>query len=376
MSDAVLLTGATGFVGMELLARLAKGCDREVYALVRAGSDDEAAVRIEATLGRLGVGERAARVTAVAADIERDGLGLSASRRGELAERVSRIVHSAASVSFTLPLAESRRINVEGTRQMLDFAREARARGGLERFAYISTAYVAGTHEGEFREDDLAVGQEFRNAYEQSKFEAERLVRAQAGPLPVQIFRPSIVVGESDTGWTAAFNVLYTPLKAFTRGGLPLLPADPDAPVDVVPVDYVADAIHALVADPLGEPGETFHLVSGARASSVSALAGDAASQLDRDPPRVVSPRLYRRLVHPILTRIGDERRRRALRRSEVFFPYFTMRVRFDDGRSRARLASRGIEAPPLERYLDRLIAFADAADWGRRQLPRRPQSA
>jgi long-chain acyl-CoA synthetase len=232
---------------------------------------------------------------------------------------------------------------------------------------------VAGTHEGEFREDDLGVGQGFRNADEQSMFVAEELVRARADRLPVQIFRPSIVVGESDTGWTAAFNVLYTPLKAFTRGGLPLLPADPDAPVDVVPVDYVADAIHRLVTDPIGAPGETFHLVSGPGASTVSGLAASAASHLEQQPPRLVAPRLYRRLVHPLLTRIGDERRRRALRRSEVFFPYFTMRVRFDDARSRARLAPRGITVPPLDRYIDRLIAFATAADWGRRQLPRRP---
>src|SRR5437763_10977260 len=136
---------------------------------------------------------------------------------------------------------------------MLNFADEANARGGLARFAYVSTAYVAGTHPGEFHEDELAVGQDFRNAYEQSKFEAEQLVRARADRLPVQIFRPSIIVGERASGWTSSFNVLYTPLKAFARGRLPLLPADPEAPVDVVPVDYVADAIFTLASGPLSK---------------------------------------------------------------------------------------------------------------------------
>ena len=91
---------------------------------------------------------------------------------------------------------------------------------------YISTAYVAGCHRGVFGEDDLDVGQRFRNAYEQSKFEAERLVRAAgAGGLPVTIARPSIVVGDRHSGWTASFNVLYSPLRALARGAYPILPA-------------------------------------------------------------------------------------------------------------------------------------------------------
>jgi long-chain acyl-CoA synthetase len=310
-------------------------------------------------------------VTAVAADIERDGLGLTPERRDELAARTSDIVHCAASVSFSLPLDESRQVNVVGTRRLLDFADEAQRRGGLTRFGYVSTAYVAGTHAGEFREDQLDVGQDFRNAYERSKFEAESLVREAAGRLPVQIFRPSIVVGERDSGWTASFNVLYAPLKAFARGALRVLPAHSAAPVDVVPVDYVADAIYALASGPVGEYGETFQLVAGRQATTVGRLSSLGARHFGRRPPRVVPPRLYRRLLHPLLVRGLPERRRRALSRSEVFFPYFTMRVSFDDSRARARLGPQGIRVSPVERYLGRLIEFAQAADWGRRSLSR-----
>src|SRR5207248_9490481 len=168
-------------------------------------------------------------------------LGLDAARRDWLAERTARVVHCAASVSFTLPLEESRAINVEGTRRMLDLGELCVRRGGLDCFTHVSTAYVAGTHPGRFSEDDLDVGQGFRNAYEQSKFEAELLVRERSPSVPVQVVRPSIVVGDSTTGWTPAFNVLYMPLRAFARGAYPAIPARRSAPVDVVPVDYVAD---------------------------------------------------------------------------------------------------------------------------------------
>ena len=376
-SGALLLTGATGFVGMEVLARYLERTDREVFVLVRAADDERARERLRATLVTLGHSPDrfSGRVTAVAADVEHDGLGLDAEHRLELAGRVSEVIHSAASVSFTLPLEESRRINVEGTRHMLEFAGEASQYGGLERFAYVSTAYVAGTHEGVFREDQLDVGQEFRNAYEQTKYEAEQLVRGHTAGLPVQIVRPSIVVGERRSGWTASFNVLYSPLKAFVRGALPFLPADRSAPVDVVPVDYVADAIFALAGEPLERSGETFHLVSGAGATTVGGLTDRAAAHLHRRPPRIIRPRVYHKLIHPLLVHVGSRRRRRALHRSEVFFPYFTMQVRFDDTEARRRLEPSGVRAAPVERYLDRLIDFARAADWGRRRLPRRAAS-
>src|SRR5204863_5985469 len=123
----------------------------------------------------------------------------------------------------------SRRTNVEGTRRVLEFAERCHERGGLRRLCYISTAYVAGEHSGPFSEDDLDVGQRFRNPYEQSKFEAERLVTRWPSRMPITVVRPSIIVGESDSGWTASFNVLYWPLRAFARGVYAVLPARRDA---------------------------------------------------------------------------------------------------------------------------------------------------
>ena len=100
---------------------------------------------------------------------------------------------------------------------MIGFAREAKALGRLDRFIHVSTAYVSGKFEGTFRERQLDAGQDFRNTYEQTKWEAEHIVGA-ATDLQPAIARPSIVMGESDSGWTPAFNVLYWPLRAFSRG--------------------------------------------------------------------------------------------------------------------------------------------------------------
>lgn len=149
-------------------------------------------------------------------------------------------------MSFELQLQTARSINVDGTRRVLELAERSHARGALRRMSYISTAFVAGQHAGCFSEDDLDVGQHFRNTYEQSKFEAECLISRVRGQLPITVLRPSIIVGERDSGWTASFNVLYWPLRAFARGTYLALPARGDAPVDVVPVDYVADATFAL----------------------------------------------------------------------------------------------------------------------------------
>jgi thioester reductase-like protein len=365
----ILLTGATGFLGGELLARLLERNERPVYALVRAESDDEAQVRLQGVIeSLLGSAEPwRGRAVAVAADMTRPDLGLAAARRQMLAERVTSILHCAASVSFTLGLEESRAINVEGTRRLLDLAELCAERGGLDCFTHISTAYVAGTRPGRFGEGDLDVGQGFRNAYEHSKFEAEVLLRERGRALPVQVLRPSIVVGDSKSGWTTSFNVLYGPLRAFAQGVYPAIPARRSAPVDVVPVDYVADAALALA----GRPGTTYHLTAGGRATTVGELIDMTTRHLDRRPPRILPPGLYRRALHPVLLRRGGESRARALRRSEALFPYFSMRVRYDDARSREALAPHGIEVPPLSSYFGRLLDFALAASWGRRPFAR-----
>jgi thioester reductase-like protein len=350
MSGSVVLTGATGFVGSELLVRLLERTDRDVVALVRAKDDVAAAVRVDNLLGEaVGPAVRGVRprVRALAADLERPGLGLAPGGFDALAAEAALVVHCAASISFSLPLEEARRINVGGTSGVLELARAADAHGVLERLIHVSTAYVAGEREGRVREDERDVGQRHRNTYERTKLEAEQLV-ARSG-LPASVLRPSIVVGDSRTGWTPAFNVIYWPLRAFARGLLRTVPADPDGRVDIVPVDRVADALLALVEEP--RRSGSFHAVAGDAAPTCAELATMAAEAFGQEPPRFVAPS-----EDPA-----------AERDAGVFAPYFRVRSIFEPGRGRAL----GGVVPPLDDYFERLLAYARDARWGKRPRSR-----
>jgi thioester reductase-like protein len=364
----ILITGTTGFVGMEVLARFLQGSRRHIFALIRARDDSEARERLRGVLATT-FGDPDAhpgRVTAVAGDIEHAGLGLDSGRLDELAAQVDRVLHAAASVSFELGLAESRGINLGGTQHMLGFAQRAHELGGLERFTYVSTAYVAGTHRGEFAETDYDVGQGFRNAYERSKWESEGTVRAASGSLPVQIARPSIIVGEQTSGWTTAFNVLYGPIRALSTGAYRMIPLNLKAPVDVVPIDYVADALFELSN---AGPNGTFHLVAGDRATTVGRLAQMTTEHFHRPMPRIVPPAVYR-VLYPLLRLAAHGRQRLALEHTQVFIPYLDIGVHFKNQATRARLEPAGVRLLRVEDYFPRLLDFAHAAAWGKQHLP------
>ena len=343
VNDTVVLTGATGFLGMEVLARLLEQTDCEVIALVRAGDGDEAAARIDTVLGQLyddpPAGARE-RIRGVPGDVATKDFGLSADDRSEIVASARSVIHCAASIQFELPLEEAREINTEGTKRMLELAAELE---DVRRVIHVSTAYVAGRHEGTFHEDDLDEGQEFRNSYEQSKYEGE--LAARAADLPLVTARPSIVVGARHTGWTPAFNVIYWPLQAFARGLLKEVPADPEGIVDIVPIDYVADGIVHLLGMP--EVPGTVALVAGKRAASNLQLIETACRELDRDPPK----------LNADATMAGE---------GATFLPYFAVTTRFDDRNAREALEPAGIEMDDLDDYFPAVIDYALRAKWGK----------
>jgi long-chain acyl-CoA synthetase len=348
----VLLTGATGFVGMELLVRVLEQTDRDVVALVRAADDAAAQVRIDQLFETLiAPADRRAyrcRVHGLAADLESPGLGLSEATRDGLTATIGAVVHCAASISFTLELEDARRINVEGTREILRLAAEARDYGSLDRVVHVSTAYVAGDRDGRARERQSDVGQEFRNTYEQSKLEAERLVHDSG--LPAAILRPSVIVGDSVTGWTPAFNVIYWPLQAYARGLFEQIPGEADAPIDIVPVDTVADALLELLTGPVR--GGAFHVVASDEAVTNGRLATMAAEFFGAKPLRFVGPG-----VDPV-----------AEKRAGALTSYFKVRCIFDAVRGRRTL---GAQPPPLEQYFPALMRYARDARWGKSPAPR-----
>jgi thioester reductase-like protein len=348
--SSILLTGATGFLGMQVLDRILEETDRPVLACVRAPDVVTAQRRIADTLETLyGSADRhAARVRAVPADLTMPALGLDAAAWARLARDCGAIVHCAASVSFGLELAEARAINVGGTKQVLGLARRARAEGVLERFVHVSTAYVAGDFDGLFSEADGDIGQGFRNSYERSKLEAEVAVAAALAEVGGVVVRPSIVVGERGSGWTASFNVIYPPLRAFSGGLIEVVPGRPDGVIDIVPADYVAAAIAELLLRRT-QAGGTLHLVAGRRATTIGQLAALAAARLGRPAPRFGPvPEGFGRLA-----------------------PYFDVKARFDDARAREVLGPAGLVPSAVHGYFDALMDYACEAGWGKRPMSR-----
>src|SRR3954449_11233145 len=348
---------------MEVLARLLEKGDREVVALVRAADSAAAQERLEGVMAKLwrDPSPYVGRVRAIAGDVTAPGLGMSSSERAHAAEEVGAVMHCAASISFDLPLEEARAINVEGTREVIGFAREAKSCGRLDRFVHVSTAYVAGITKGTFRERQLDAGQEFRNTYEQTKWEAEHVVN-DASDLDPVIARPSIVMGESTSGWTPAFNVLYFPIRVFSRGMFKEVPARPEALVDVVPVDYVADALVHLLED--SSSSGVVNLVSGREACSVDDLIGMTASAFGKERPAVVPPG-----TTGTGSAAHDEQ-------AQVYFPYFDMDMVFDDSHARELFGPAGIRCPHLTDYFPRLIDYAQTARWGKSPLTREEAQA
>ncbi len=358
MSDTVLLTGATGFLGMELLARLIERADNEVVCLIRAPSASAASERLASVIARLydEPPEAAGRVRAIAGDVSEPDLGLDPLERERLISTVTAVVHCAASISFDNSLEQARMVNTAGALRMIELSRAIAAGGRLRRHLHVSTAYVAGRFQGLFKETDLDLGQGFRNTYEQSKFDAEKAIPAAAGDLPLLIARPSIIVGDSRSGWTSAFNVIYWPMRAFSRGLMDEVAIDPEGVADVVPVDYVADGLMAMFDD--ASVGGTVALVAGAAAPTNAELIDLACRQFGREPPRIVADPASR------------------VQEADLYVPYFGIGASLDDTRARQLLGPLGLAPPRLREYFSTLIEFAEHARWGKRQITRQAAAA
>lgn len=363
METRLLLTGGTGHVGAALLEPLLRRPDRTVVALIRARDADELAGRRLDMLRRAGL-EDHPRVLAVRGDVSEPNLGLNPN--DPLLEGVDAVLHSAAAVRFDQPAEQATKANLQSTVNVLDFARGLYQQGRLRRLDHVSTCYVAGDRVGRVFEHECDVGQGFRNTYEQSKCQAETKVReAQAAGLPVAIHRPSIVVGDSRTGRTESFNVLYWPLKLYARGWWRTMPGRMDALVDLVPVDYVAEAI-AKLSDDERTVGGCFHLAAGDEAPTIEAMMLQVQAMLNGPPLRAVEQGFYLRYIRPLLWPFFLTRRGKIIRRGgEAFLPYFVANPLFDTTQARTYLGD--LRPPPIPQTLERIVRFALQEDFGGR---------
>jgi nucleoside-diphosphate-sugar epimerase len=359
-SASIFLTGATGFLGRYLLRDLLAAGHR-VAVLARDSRGRPARERVDemVAFGSESLGRKLPRPTLLAGDLGLPGLGLGAADRRWLARHCGAVVHGAACVALRPTFAgEPWKTNFEGTRRLLELCRQT----GLTELHHVSTAFVCGKRPGPVPEDELEAGQEFRNEYEQSKCEAEKFVRA-AGGMRVTVHRPSVIVGDTVTGYTSSYHGFYRFLElgdrlaepaASGRRRLPLrLPFGGDEPRNLVPVDWVAGAIARLLRRPHWH-GLTFHLTS----------------------PEPVAARLVREVAEDVLGIDGVTRstpgegtavgplEETFLDHLQEYRPYLEGDPEFDCRNTQAAL--RDFPCPRIDRdTLARLIGFAVANRWG-----------
>lgn len=361
----LLLTGATGHVGKALLPELLQDGDQRVLALVRARDDAHLQERRQELIRGLPAAQ-GERLSLLQGDVSAPGLGLSAADRARIGGEVDAVLHSAASVRFDMPAEQAARDNLAATEAVLALCGELHEAGRLQRYDHVSTCFVAGDRQGRVYEHECEVGQGFRNSYEWSKCQAEERVRAAISRgMPAAIHRPSIVLGHSRSGETDSFNVLYWPIKIYARGWWRTLPGRMETTVDLVPVDWLAQAMVRIHRDE-ATIGGCFHLAVGDAAPTVAQVMERVRALTGGPPLRVVDQGRYRRFVRPLLWPFFQTRRGKMLRRGgDAYLPYCEGNPLFDTSARQEALSD--LPPPdPLE-VLEAAIRFALRKDFGRR---------
>jgi thioester reductase-like protein len=349
-APAILFTGFPGFIGMRLVPRILElAPEARLACLVQEKFLGTARSAVEAIEKEHAHARE--RIDLVVGDITSQGLGLEPRHARELRRSLKQAWHLAAVYDLAVRRDVGRRINVEGTKNVLEFLSQA---PHLERLQYVSTAYVSGTARGTFRESDLDVGQGFKNHYEETKFQAE--VEVARSSLPRTIYRPGVVVGDSRTGETGKFDGPYHVLRLmeklpspgiFFRVGLGF------GTVNIVPVDFVVEAM-AMLSARAESAGKTYHQCDP-QPHSPGELAEMFAEAIGKSfvylpvPMSVAkaffSPKPVQRFFGMPLQALD----------------YFDDPVRHDTAQATADLGELGIECPRLADYIPRLVAFYEA---------------
>jgi thioester reductase-like protein len=338
-----LLTGYPGFIGKRLAAKLLEDqSDLEIAALVEP--------RMMEAAREVAAGQK--RLELIEGDIADRRLGLDNKMYGRLVSEVTHVFHLAAIYNLAVPLAVATRVNVGGTGNVLELCLAAEK---LERLAYVSTAYVAGTRTGVVYEHELVMGQGFKNHYESTKFQAEVWVREVMNRVPTTILRPAIVVGDSRTGETQKFDGPYYILRTISRmarSGRPVPQfGRSEALFNVVPVDYIVAAIAASAFDP-ATAGETLHLTDPEPLLSHELFEALSQEYAGRPPRFRIPPSLVEASLRfePVRAAFGGT--------PQESVAYLNHPVAFDTRRAVDLLTPQGLRPPHFREYVGAMVEF------------------
>jgi thioester reductase-like protein len=342
-----LFTGFPGFIGARLLPRLLELLPGSRFTCLVQERFLELARESLGAMAREHPHTRE-RIGIAVGDITQPRLGLEASAAAALAADLAGAFHLAAVYDLAVAREVAQRVNVTGTRHVLEFLAGAPA---LERLHHVSTAYVSGRATGVFRETDLDVGQSFKNHYEETKFLAE--VEVAKSGLPATIYRPAIVVGDSRTGETAKFDGPYFTAAAMERvpsPGLFLRVGSGRHPANLVPVDFVIEAM-AQLATVGASRGKTYHLTDPEPIP---------VFEIERLFARALGKRFLYVPVPPALARAAFKPRavQRFFGMPVETLDYFDHPCRYDASQATADLAPLGVRCPRFPEYVDKLVAF------------------
>ncbi len=348
----VLMTGFPGFLGSALLPRVLDRTHDDAVCVVQRRYAGLAARRVAEMVTAHPALD--GRVRLVVGDITRAGLGLGGARAA--LDPVTEVWHLAAVYDLSVRREVGLRVNVDGTRNVVDLAMSL---PHLRRVHYFSTCYVSGRHPGPFGEDDLDVGAPFNNYYEETKHLAEVVVRERMGQgLPVTIYRPSIVVGDSGTGETQKYDGLYFAVKLLLRQPrVAVLPTVGDLSMtcpNIVPRDFVVAAAAHLGALPQST-GRCYQLADPHPLTAqelLDVVARATARRVVRVPlPRAAATAALRHIpVVQALTGVPAG-----------FLDYYVLPTHYLTDHARADLDGSGISCPPFAAYADNLVRFVRA---------------
>lgn len=363
--DYFLLTGATGLLGRYLLRDLALA-DLPLAVVVRPSRFESAAQRIETAMAywEESLGHALPRPVVLEGDISQPLLGLSAADLAWTRANCRAVIHSAASLTFHAEekTGEPYRSNVEGTRNVLALSREA----GIRHMHYVSTAYVCGLRRGRILESDLDVGQQLGNDYERTKIAAEKEVLASPDFDCVTVYRPSIIVGDSQTGFTTSYHGFYTPLRLvysllqsvpwetiLQSDWLGKLQLRGEEHKNLVSVEWVSAAMAALIPRPECH-GTTYHLTNPRPATTL----------LMREAMSKVLAEVATSKESPRASAVSDDFLESFRQQMGIYEAYWSDDPGFDSTNTQATLPE--LPCPEIDALvMERLVRFAISSNFG-----------